>query len=46
MVAGNEDVYNRVVDNGVLKEWVAIGWIDIGTATEEDKATYPTVQED
>lgn len=46
MVAGNEDVYNKVVDDGILKEWVAIGWINLGPATDEDKATYPTVVED
>ena len=46
MVAGNEDIYNKVIDDGVLKEWAAIGWISLGPATEEDKINYPTVQED
>ena len=43
MVAGNEKIYDAVIDEGVLKEWVGIGWIDIGPATEEDHKKYPTV---
>jgi hypothetical protein len=46
MVAGNEDRYPIVIHEGVRKEWVAIGWIVIGPASDEDKATYPTVVED
>lgn len=45
MVAGNEDTYPIVIDNGRRKEWVAIGWIDAGAASEQDKATYPEVVE-
>lgn len=44
MVAGNEKKYKIVIDNGILKEWVAIGWIDIGEATEEDYEYYPVVE--
>lgn len=44
MVAGNEELYTRVVEaDGRLKEWVGIGWIDIGMATEEHRTLYPTV---
>lgn len=43
MVAGNEDKYPVVIDNGVRREWVAIGWIDCGTASDADKAAYPAV---
>jgi hypothetical protein len=46
MVAGNEDRYPIVIDEGVKKEWAAIGWISTGPASDEDKATYPTVVED
>ena len=46
MLAGNEDVYNRVIDGDVVKEWVAIGWIDAGPPSNEDRATLPTVVED
>lgn len=45
MVAGNEDTYPIVIDNGVKKEWVAIGWIDAGPASDEDKKLYPEVVE-
>jgi hypothetical protein len=45
MVAGNEDLYTRVVDDGRLRGWVGIGWIDEGMATEEHRAIYPTVIE-
>lgn len=43
MVAGMEDRYPVVIDNGRRREWVAIGWIDVGPATDEDKAQYPKV---
>jgi hypothetical protein len=46
MVAGNEDVYNKVIDGNVVKEWAAIGWIDTGPPSDEDKATLPTVVEE
>lgn len=46
MVAGMEDMYPIVIDNGHRKEWVAIGWIDAGPASDADKATYPHVIED
>jgi len=44
MVAGNEELYTRVVEaDGRLKEWVGIGWIDIGMATDEHRTLYPMV---
>lgn len=46
MVAGNEDRYPVVVDDGRRKDWVGIGWIDIGPASEKDVAEFPTVVED
>jgi hypothetical protein len=46
MVAGNEDVYNKVIDGNVVKEWATIGWIDIGSPSDEDRAILPTVVED
>lgn len=45
MVSGLEDSITSVIDDGVKKTWVAIGWIDEGTASAEDMATYPTVVE-
>lgn len=46
MVAGNEDLYTKVIDGDRLREWIGIGWIDIGMATEEHRTLYPTVIED
>ena len=44
MAGGNEEKYTAVIDNGILKEWVAIGWIDIREATEKDYEKFPTVK--
>ena len=41
MVAGNEATYSKVIMNGVVKEWVGIGWID--TNEIPDTTLYPTV---
>lgn len=41
MAAGNENKYPVVIVDGVLKEWVGIGWIDIDTATEQDYDRVP-----
>lgn len=46
MVAGNEGLYTKVIDGGRLKEWIGIGWIDIGMATEEHRTLYPTVKDE
>jgi len=43
MTAGNESKYSFVIDNGILKQWVAIGWVDIGPATIADKSKYPSI---
>jgi hypothetical protein len=43
MVGGNEKKYDAVIDNGILKEWVAIGWIDLRKATDEDHKKFPVV---
>ena len=43
MVAGGEKKLTKVVYNGMLKEWVGSGWIDLRRATMSDKAKYPRV---
>lgn len=43
MASGNEKKYSKVIHNGVLKEWVAIGWIELGKANKKDKEKYPKV---
>ena len=45
MVAGNERKYSMIILDGILKEWVGFGWIDIREATEEDNTKYPIAVE-
>ena len=44
MAGGNEKKYNAVIDNGTLKEWVGIGWVDVREATKNDYEKFPTVK--
>lgn len=46
MAAGNESKFTMVIDHGVLKQWVGIGWIEIRPANHLDRETYPTVVRD
>jgi hypothetical protein len=43
MAAGNEKKHTTVIDNGDLKEWVGIGWINEGRATRQDRNKFPVV---
>jgi hypothetical protein len=43
MIQGNEKEYSIIVDAGVVKQWVGIGWIELRKATTEDKEKYPNV---
>ncbi len=45
MTAGNEKTYSKVILDGNVVEWVAIGWITIGPAEAEDFAKYPEVSD-
>jgi hypothetical protein len=42
MTAGNEKKYSMVILEGILKEWVGIGWVGEDKATDEDRKKYPT----
>ena len=44
MVARNESKYSIVIDCGIVKEWVGIGWINLREATPPDYDKYPTVK--
>ena len=46
MAAGNERKYNKVIVDGIVREWVGFGWIDLNKATEKDRQKYPTVIDD
>jgi len=41
MAAGNEKKYSKIIIDGKVKEWVAIGWMDIDE--KPDKRKYPVV---
>lgn len=46
MVAGNERKYDKVIIDGRVKEWVGIGWIDLGMPSDADRLLLPEVDED
>jgi len=46
MVAGQEKIYRQVIDNGIVKDWVGFGWVDLRDATPADYKKYPTVVRD
>lgn len=43
MVAGKEKKIAKVIHNGVVKEWVGIGWVDLDPATAADFLKFPEV---
>ncbi len=43
MSCGGPELYELVIDGGVLKRWVGIGWMDEGEPTEEQWETLPQV---
>jgi len=43
MTAGNEHLYSYIIDEGMLKHWVGIGWIEEGLASIKDQKKYPTI---
>ena len=46
MGAGNERKYRKVIIDGRVKEWVGIGWIDLGVPSDADQLLLPEVVED
>jgi hypothetical protein len=43
MVARNEGKIGKVIHDGAVKEWVGIGWIEIGAARPADYLEHPQV---
>lgn len=43
MVTGNERGYAAVVHEGLLKQWVGTGWVELRKATAGDRKNYPVV---
>ena len=44
MTTGGEKKHSVVIHEGVVKEWVGMGWIDVRIATKIDRKKYPTVK--
>ena len=45
MTAGNEIKIARVIDRGMVKEWVGIGWVNLGEADGSDYGRYPVLED-
>lgn len=43
MVAGGEKKHPVVIHDGMVKQWVGIGWVTEGKAKAADRKAYPTV---
>lgn len=43
MVGVNEHKFTKVIHNGVVKQWVGIGWVSEGEPTKAQKETLPQV---
>lgn len=43
MAAGNEKTITQVIFEGLVRDWVGIGWINMRKATPEDYAKLPVV---
>ncbi len=46
MGSGGPGKPGRVIDNGIVKEYVGIGWIDVGLAVASDYLMYPELEDD
>lgn len=45
MVEGGEKKHPVVIDGGIVKEWVGIGWIDLHPAGASDYEHFPEVED-
>lgn len=43
MVSGNEKRVRKIVQDGVVKEWVGFGWVEVRKATPRDLRTLRVV---
>lgn len=44
MTSGGENKISRVIHDGVVKNWVGIGWVEERKATPSDYFRYPEVK--
>lgn len=45
MTTGGEKSHPIVIHDGMVKEWVGFGWIDLGLAVPDDYLKYPEVEQ-
>lgn len=45
MAAGNEKRISKVICDGHVKEWVGIGWIDLGLPTKQQERCLTHVKD-
>lgn len=45
VASGEKKQITKVIDNGVVKEWVGIGWITLDAPTDEERKTLPVVKD-
>ena len=43
MSCGNAKKFSRVIEDGMVKNWVGIGWVTEHKATAKDMLRYPKV---
>lgn len=44
MTTGNEKKFQKVIHNGMIKQWVGIGWVTERHARPEELNKYPIVK--
>jgi len=44
MSTGNVHLFPRVIDKGMIKDWIGMGWVTDVPAKEEDYYKYPEVK--
>lgn len=44
MSCRTDQTFHIVIDEGTVKQWVGIGWIDLREATKDDYTKYPEVE--
>jgi len=44
MSNGNVELFPRVIDDGMIKDWIGMGWVIDVAAKEEDYYKYPKVK--
>jgi len=44
MSNGNVELFPKVIDHGIVKDWIGMGWVNSHAASEEDYFKYPEVK--